>query len=603
MLRTTADSIAATAPPPAHRLTGSQALFSLANLYEGPVKEWWGNDLDVRPQPIGNQAGFGPHAEATFPTATCRRRANHPGIQSHNHRGKAFLGLSCALRDMRRDQIGGRIMHPEHQSNGIRSAIASRRLALAVALAALLAVSWGFLPSDAQSQVNWPQYLHGNQHSSFSPDATAITAKDAATVKEVWNWMPAAPPIPQLGYILYASPSVYDGVIYIGADNGTFYALNEATGAIIWQRFFGYVSRLSCPGDQQGYFGFVSTAAVANDPVTKSPTLYVNSPDGYLYALDPSNGETLWRNMVGIPSTAENSYYAYSSPAVANGHVYVGISSQCNHPWVRGGVLSFDQRTGTQKAVFYNVPPKKVGASVWSSVAVGKGGVVYETTGSGPTSNQLLGKSESIVALDGKTLAELGGWQIPSSPPPPPDSDFGASPTLFSAVLPGSTQPVAMIGACNKDGTYYALRADDIGAGPVWTHVVFAGLDECITAAAWNGRDLFLGTPRTTVDGTTHPGAIMELNPATGAVLWATALPGQVYGSPSLDGKGVLAVATFGGQKELYLVDANSGKVLKRLAYGPKKCCGEFAVPVYADQYVLAATLAGGLTAYSPSSG
>jgi len=36
-----------------------------------------------------------------------------------------------------------------------------------------------------------------------------------------------------------SSPTVYNGVIYIGAKNGYFYALDETTGAVIWKRFTG----------------------------------------------------------------------------------------------------------------------------------------------------------------------------------------------------------------------------------------------------------------------------------------------------------------------------------------------------------------------------
>jgi outer membrane protein assembly factor BamB len=208
------------------------------------------------------------------------------------------------------------------------------------------------------------------------------------------------------------------------------------------------------------------------------------------------------------------------------------------------------------------------------------------------------------VALNGTTLKVVGSWQIPHNSPA--DSDFGASPTLFTAVLPGSSKPVAMVGACNKNGTYYALKANDLAAGPVWSEVIYPGLDECISAAAWNGHDLFFGSPTTIIAGTKYVGSVRKIDPATGAVIWSTALPGQVFGSPTLDGKSVLAAAIWGftgSKRGVYLVNANTGKVLKVLIGTTTGCCGEFAQPVFADNYVFAATLASGLTAYTPSAG
>jgi hypothetical protein len=285
----------------------------------------------------------------------------------------------------------------------------------------------------------------------------------------------------------------------------------------------------------------------------------------------------------------------------------VGVASQCDNPLVYAGVQEYSQATGVQQAAFYNVPSGDVGGSVWSSVAVAKDGNVFETTGNGPLGNQFLADSESIVELQGTTLAEMGSWQIPPQPQPGADSDFGGSPTLFSAVLPGSTAPTPMVGACNKIGTYYALKADDLAAGPVWTLNVSGkpddGADECIAAAVWNGKDLFLAGPRTTIGGTSYLGSIREVNPATGQIIWATGLSGGVDGSPTLDGKGILAVATYqftsGAANAVYLLNAKTGAIVATLGAGGV-ANGEFSQPVFANQYVFAATYGDGLTAYAP---
>ena len=41
------------------------------------------------------------------------------------------------------------------------------------------------------------------------------------------------------------------------------------------------------------------------------------------------------------------------------------------------------------------------------------------------------------------------------------------SPTIFNATINGVSTP--MVGACNKNGFYYALRQSSLSAGPVWS--------------------------------------------------------------------------------------------------------------------------------------
>ena len=45
--------------------------------------------------------------------------------------------------------------------------------------------------------------------------------------------------------------------------------------------------------------GIISTATVADDPVTGTPTVYVNSPDGNLYALNAATGAVVWQRTGG----------------------------------------------------------------------------------------------------------------------------------------------------------------------------------------------------------------------------------------------------------------------------------------------------------------
>jgi len=127
-----------------------------------------------------------------------------------------------------------------------------------------------------------------------------------------------------------------------------------------------------------------------------------------------------------------------------------------------------------------------------------------------------------------------------------------------------------MVGACNKNGDFYAFDAADISAGPVWTDQIgnyfTVGPGECDAAPVWNGTNLYLASNGTTIDGTAYGGSVREVDPAGGAVIWQTGLAGPIIGTPSQDGAGVIATATYSpqtGQNAVSLLDASTGQILR----------------------------------------
>jgi outer membrane protein assembly factor BamB len=449
----------------------------------------------------------------------------------------------------------------------------------------------------SSTSFDWPAYLFGSTHSSANLAAGAITPQNATSLVRAWNWIPDPPTmVGQPGPNLEASPTVYQGRIYIGAATGVFYALDEQTGTVIWKHFLGFV-----PKKTLGARGFTSTATVAPDPVSGDPTVYVYSADGNLYALDANDGTIVWQSVVATPSSTKSDYYAWSSPAVVGGRIYVGISSQGDHPLVRGGAVAFDQATGARVATYYTVPAGFKGGSVWSSPG-SDGQSVWLTTGNPAAGTpDEPGDSNSVVRLDAATFTRQEAWTVPQNELIP-DSDFGGSPTLFTATVNGN--PTPLVGACNKNGIYYALRQTNLAAGPVWQLQEGApdniGPGLCLPAAIWDGSRLFLAGNGTTINGTSYEGSVRELDPATGAPIWETGLPGSILGTPSLNGAGVIAAAAFdtsGGKNAAWLIDAATGAILKQVT---TKNSVEFAQPVFADNYLLLATSNHGLFAYRP---
>jgi outer membrane protein assembly factor BamB len=363
--------------------------------------------------------------------------------------------------------------------------------------------------------------------------------------------------------------------------------------------------------------GITATAAVLPDPVTGTLTVYVSGAR-FLYALNAATGAVVWQTEIGPPSASvPDAYYNWSSPTVTGGHIYVGLASGCDNPLIRGGVVELDQHTGQVLHTSYSVPAGSIGGSVWSSVAVSAGGAdVWASTGNEcdptvdtcPAGNKI-GHSLSIVHLSA-SLKFLQAWQVPGAAGHGHDWDFGSSPTLF-----GSTGAPAEVGACNKNGNYYALAAKPLGSTPRWADMIGAAatggpapglraatVGECIASAIWDAPagTLYLSGNTTTIGGTRYAGSIRQASPATGAYLWQTGLPCAVQGTPSLDSSGVLAAGTYAYANctpGAYLIDAATGTILTTLPTGSSRV---FAQPVFAQQTLFIATETNGLYNFTP---
>lgn len=206
------------------------------------------------------------------------------------------------------------------------------------------------------------------------------------------------------------------------------------------------------------------------------------------------------------------------------------------------------------------------------------------------------------MRLDPQSLQPEDFWTIP------PDQltfdcDFGGSPTEWTADVSGvSTE---MVGAANKDANYFAMDASDLAAGPVWQYQIgnYLGGGETLAAAVWDQstNQLFLSANDTLINGTHYNGSVRSVDPATGTPMWQTGLPGEVMGTPSLDGAGVFAVPTMnyadGSTGAVFLLDASNGQVLSTINTNND---ADFGQPTFADNDLFVVTVGGGISAYGP---
>ncbi len=476
----------------------------------------------------------------------------------------------------------------------------SRLAVVAAALAAALgaaAVSAGSAAVAAPVGTDWPAYENGPTHTSAVVGDSAITTANAGSLTPAWTFHADPKPVPAAPDPAFdGSPTVFGGRVFIGSRTGIFTALDAATGAVDWRKTLDWGSNADCSAN-----GIRSTAAVAQDPTSGTNVLYA-SGSHYLYALSPSTGAQTWKVPIG-PGTAaaEARFYNYSSPSIAANRIFMGMTSACSD-FIRAGVEELNQHTGALLHTYYTVPKGKVGTSVWTSVATDGTSAWVSTGNPDPAAGQVY-DAFSEVRLSVATGAKVEKYTLGT--PINQDLDFGSSPTLFTATIGGVS--TSMVGACNKNGIYYAWRANNLAAGPVWQRQVATSAGNqtgpCITSAAFDAatQKLWVSSAQTTINGTVVPGAVRQLDPATGAVLWADPLPCNDLGSPTLNATThVLAVPLYacptGMSPGVVLFNATTGAQLKVIATTAQV----FAQPVFAEGMLFVADHSGTLTAYRP---
>jgi outer membrane protein assembly factor BamB len=393
----------------------------------------------------------------------------------------------------------------------------------------------------------WQQRLADRSHSSHTTDATT-TPSGVTSYSEQWRrQVPRCAGAPYTGGGLVTSPVIFKGVIFAGGNNGCLLAVNETDGTIKWSRFVAYQPKLTCSSQ----LGIASSVTVADDG-SGSPLLTFHAPDGYLYRLNGNDGSTISRTVVQIPSQTNppgNDVYAWSSPTPANGRDYVGISSNCDTPFVQGKVVAFDRGTGQLTWSHSTVPNGFVGAGVWTDLAVDDTGNVWATTGSTDSStdsahpNTHAGfEQQSLIKLDGATGNLL--CKAPAPNGPIGDADYASSPILFAGTV-GGVANTPLAGATNKDGWFRVYKQGD--CSEVWEAQVGAGspdgLQAPLAGGAWDGTHLFvMGDATSTggqwvqsspgawkeVNGTPAAGSIRELDPSTGGLVSVNSQPFEI---------------------------------------------------------------------------
>ncbi len=430
-------------------------------------------------------------------------------------------------------------------------------IALLAAMLSFLLVSPSFYgkthaasPSVSQPG-GWFTYGYNPGRTGYNSNETIINPSSASSIKLLWSV--------KTGSIISVQPIVAKGLIYWGSWDGIFHA-TRPDGTQAWTANLGRTPTPSgCSGREHGVMGAATFAFVQINSVS-TPVVFVGGGKDVFYALNATTGAILWQDTLSSPPTE-----IWASSAFYKGSIYISTSSWGDCPLVQARIFRLNPATGTIENTFNVVPNGCTGASVWGSVSIDTtNSTLYFATGNGGSCSQKETTAVAIVKLNATNLSFIASWQVPASQLGP-DSDFGNTPTVFTATIGGTTH--RLVGVANKNGVYYALDEANIAQGPVWQHTIaVSGQDPeagqgSISPSAWDGNHLYLGGGNTTINGQFCQGAVRAVNPATGANIWQTCFnEGAVIGAVTV----VPGVVAVGEGNVLALMNASNGNVLAK---------------------------------------
>ena len=402
---------------------------------------------------------------------------------------------------------------------------------------------------------DWSMYLHDLGHSGYNSAETVINQATAANLVLHWKY--------HSGGSSSTQPIVVKGMIYWGSWDGYEHA-TDLNGHQVWQTFLGTNSVATGCHPPKAGVASIATIASVNINGTMTSVDFVGGGDANFYALNAATGVVIWKNPLGtLPAT-----FLWSSPVVYQGSVYMGVSSFGDCPLIQGELVKMNAATGVIQGIFKNVPDGCIGGAVWSSPTIDTStGDVFIATGTihpqCPSPEPL---TLSMIELRSSDLSLVGSWQLPPSDWIGDSTDFGASPTLFQATISGTVH--YMVGDANKNGKFYAFERGAVSNGPVWeTQIAGPGRcplcgEGAISSAAWDGSTLYIAGGHTTINGNTCLGSIQAVDPATGVSTWQLCLnDGPVLGPVSLV-PGVLLVEA---GKDILLLNPATGQTLNTL--------------------------------------
>ena len=235
------------------------------------------------------------------------------------------------------------------------------RVAWSVTTGAAIPLKWGYESGEIYTS---SPAIEGGVVVFGSQDGH-VYALDAATGRQRWRF--------RTGGRVYASPAIAGQAVYAADQAGAVYAIALTSGRQLW-RFETEGTRLNSAD-----WGYDRTT-VQSSPAVVGGAVYVGARDGFLYAINRTDGTERWRHDHRIS-------WVNSSPAVSEGLVYAGSSDG-------RFIQAVDTATGQERW------RAKAQSTVWASPAVDSARL-YVGEGDG-----------TMYALDKRTGAEVWRYRV-----------------------------------------------------------------------------------------------------------------------------------------------------------------------------------------------
>ncbi len=187
---------------------------------------------------------------------------------------------------------------------------------------------WAIGTNDTPTS-DWPMWRADPAHSS-----TAATGPANLTL--AWKFT--------TGGSVISSPSIANGIVYVGSQDKNIYAIGAFSGELLWK--------------------FQTQSFIESSPAVADGKVYTGGDDGYVYCLDAYNGALYWKTFVnGDLQYTYGSFVLKSSPSVWGGIVYVGS--------IDGSLYAIDAASGHIEWKF------QTGGPIHSSPAVADGAIYF----------------------------------------------------------------------------------------------------------------------------------------------------------------------------------------------------------------------------------
>src|SRR6266852_4486299 len=275
------------------------------------------------------------------------------------------------------------------------------------------------------------------------------------------------------GMGIVSEPIVVDGIAYISAPLSVVYAVDAASGKLLWK--FDPKIRLDLAIN--GSYSARTNGGVA----VWNGKVYVGTGDCRLIAIDAATAKQVWEATVCEPSQTGIT----GAPHVAKGKILMGYNG--SDDGVRGALIAYDAETGKEVWRFWTVPgdPSKPfetkalemaaktwagegwwrvgGGDVWNAITYddATGLVIFGTAGAGvdygefsfikPTGDRLFG--ECIIAVNADTGEYVWHYQTGTEGIHSENNHI----LMADLVLNGERRHVAM--TAPKNGFFYVLDA------------------------------------------------------------------------------------------------------------------------------------------------